>query len=72
MFHVDRRAREADELRAYYEARQERSTRPAVDVFLAEGEATTKVTPVGLRDGNKASAAGQERRRPNEPGIRAS
>lgn len=42
VFHVDRRAREVDEIRAYYEARQERAIRQAMDVFLAEGDATAR------------------------------
>lgn len=42
VFHVDRRAREVDEIRAYYEVRQERAIRQAMDVFLAEGDATAR------------------------------
>lgn len=42
VFHVDRRAREVDEIRAYYEARQERAIRQAMELFLAEGDATAR------------------------------
>lgn len=38
VFHVDRRARD----RAYYEARQERAIRQAMELFLAEGDATAR------------------------------
>lgn len=42
VFHVGRRAREVDEIRAYYEVRQEWAIRQAMDVFLAEGDATAR------------------------------
>lgn len=42
VFHMDRRAREVDAIHEYHEDRQMRAIQQAMDVFLAEGDATAR------------------------------